>query len=198
MRALRILSIGLLLAGLLVPTAWAQDEDDEEQVDYAREGWYVSGSGIFVLETWDAGLDHIGAKDSQGFNLRAGNRISPWVGVEIELEWIDDFFPHDQQDFSIVDSAVNTRVYPLGGLLGRVQPYALAGLGIASTVVHHRDRSTELQQSNADWAFRVGGGVDLYYTEHFAISAEAVYVWPVGDVKNVDHVSMGLGLLYRF
>jgi len=193
MRALRILLLGLILS-LPGASALAQDEG-EEAADYSRTGWYISASGVYVVENWTGTNDDAGADDSQGFNLRVGSRISEWVSLEIEFEWIDDFFPDERQDFEAVSGAVNTRVYPLGG---RFQPFALAGLGIVSTVVDHRDRDSSIRQSNADWGFRAGGGLDAYVTEQIAISTEATYVWTVGDVKDIDHVSIGLGILYRF
>ncbi len=193
MRALRILLLGLILC-LPGAGALAQDEG-EEAPDYLRAGWYAAVSGVYVVENWTGTNDDAGADDSQGFNLRVGSRFSEWVSLEIEFEWIDDFFPDERQDFEIVSGSVNTRVYPLGG---RFQPFALAGLGIVSTVVDHRDRNSSIRQSNADWGFRAGGGLDAYVTEQIAISTEATYVWTVGDVIDVDHVSIGLGILYRF
>ncbi|MCP4037729.1 MAG: porin family protein [bacterium] len=198
MHARRILLLGLLLGLGVGSNAWAQDEDDHEGPDYARQGWYLGASGVFVSEQWTGSLDDVNPDDVYGFSLRAGHRVSPWAGVEIEFEWMDDFFPDERMDFSAIAASVNTHVYPFGGKLGRIQPYGLAGLGIVSTIVDHRDRATELKQSNADWGFRVGGGIDLYYTEHIATSIKAAYVWTVGDVKDIDHVSIGVGILYRF
>lgn len=205
MRALRVLLLALLIAiiGTIgnTPTAhaaWDDDEDDEEsdsESGFARTGSYVSISGIYVVEAWPGSNRDAGAEDSHGIDLRAGLRINPWSSLEVQLQWIDDFFPDERQDFELVSAAVNTRMYPLAG---RLQPYALAGLGIAATVVDHRDRDSSISQSNADWEFRGGAGIDFYLTDHVAVTAESVYVWTVGDVKDIDHVSIGLGLLYRF
>lgn len=193
----RMVLLGVLLTVWVAPNVWASDHE-QEAADFSREGLYIGVSGVFVSEQWAGSIDDVGAEDTHGLNLRAGFRISPLTAVELELELIDDFFPDERQDFRIVTGTVNTRIYPLGGMLGHVQPFALAGLGIVSTIVDHRDRDTNIKQSNADWGFRGGGGVDFYYTEHVAVSAEATYVWTVGDVKNIDHVSIGLGILYRF
>jgi len=191
----RRLAVAFLACCIALPAA-AQEDDDE--ADYAREGGYLSASGVFVDEQWAGALSDIGAEDTWAIDFRAGLRVSPWAAVELALEVSGDFFPDDRQDFSFVHAGLNTRVYPLGGLLGRVQPFAIGGLGIVSTVVEHRDRNTALRQSNADWGFRGGGGVDLYYTDHVALSLQGSYVWTVGDVKNVDYVSLSLGILYRF
>lgn len=187
-----------LLVGLLVPAAAiAQDEDDEE-ASYTREGWYLQASGLFVSEQWASSLSDIGAEDTWGIDFRVGHRFSPWAAGEIELEILGDFFPDERQDLSAVHAAVNTKIYPAGERLERIQPFAIVGLGIVSTVVEHRDRTTDLRQSNADWGFRGGAGIDFYYTENVALSAEGAYVWTVGDVEDIDHVSVSLGILYRF
>ncbi len=194
MRALRILLLGLTLV-MLGTDAMAQEEDEDQAVDYSRTGMYVSASGVFVVERWPSSNKNAGADDTYGLNLRVGSRISQWASVELELELIDDFFPDEHQDFRAVTATANTRVYPMGG---RIQPFALAGLGIVSTVVKHRDRDSSIKQSNADWGFRAGAGVDFYYTEHVAVSLEASHIFTVGDVKDIDHISIGVGLLYRF
>lgn len=193
MRALRILLLGVGLA-LPCSSALAQDEG-EDAPDYSRSGWYLAASGVYLVENWTGSNDDAGADDTQGFNLRVGSRLTEWASLELEFEWIDDFFPDERQDFQIVTGAVNTRVYPLGG---RFQPFILAGLGIVSSVVDHRDRDSSIKQSNADWGFRAGGGLDVYATDRIAVSLEATHVWTVGDVKDIDHVSIGMGILYRF
>lgn len=76
-------------------------------------------------------------------------------------------------------------------------PSGVVGLR-ESHVVDHRDRDSPVKQSNTDWGFRAGAGVDLYLTDQIAISIEAIQTWTVGDVKNIHHVSTGIGILYRF
>ncbi len=186
------------LACLFAVAPAIAQEDDEDVSDYAREGWYLQGSGVYAVEQWAGSISDIGADDTWGVDLRVGKRISPWASVEAELEILGDFLQDDRQDLGVVNAGVNTRVYPLGGMFGRIQPFAIAGLGIVSTVVDHRDRMDDLRQSNADWGFRIGGGIDFYYTENIALTAEGAYVWTVGEVEDIDHVSISLGLLYRF
>lgn len=194
MRAQRILLLGLLLI-LVGSVALADVDDPDENSDYTRTGPYVSFSGAFAFETWPDSNKDAGAEDSFGFNLRVGARTSQWVSVELELEYIDDFFPNEKLDFGVVSVFGNTRLYPLSG---RIQPYALGGLGIVATVVDHRETGSSFGQSTADWGFRLGAGVDLYYTDHIALSVEAVQVFTVGSVKDINHVSLGVGILYRF
>jgi opacity protein-like surface antigen len=197
MRALRLLLLGLLQAVLLagIGTTASAQEDDEEAADYSRNGVYVAASGALVVERWTATNKDSGADDTFGFNFRVGARVNQWASVELELEVIDDFFPNDKADVTVVNVFANTRAYPLSG---RLQPYALGGIGIVTTVVEDRPANNSYGQSNTDWGFRFGAGVDLYYTEHIALSVEAAHVWTVGDVKDIDHIALGVGILYRF
>lgn len=201
MRPLRILLFALfiataaVMAGSLAATTAGAQEDDDEETDFSRTGTYASISGVYVSEQWPSSNKNAGADDSSGLNLRVGTRVNRWASAELEFEWIDDFFPDERQDFELITVSVNTRIYPFGG---RVQPYALGGIGVAASIVDKRDRSSSISQSNADWQFRGGGGVDFYYSQHIAISFEAVYVATVGDLKDIDHLSIGLGALYRF
>ncbi|MCH7598880.1 MAG: porin family protein [Myxococcales bacterium] len=194
MRALRILLLGLLLTSI-GSTAVAQDDDEGGASDFPSSGLYVSFSGVRAIEGWPSTNRDAGAENAFGFNLRVGTRTSQWVSLELALEVIDDFFPNDKTDVGVISVFANTRVYPLPG---RIQPYALGGMGIVATAVKQRDSGSSFGSSNADWGFRLGAGVDLYYTAHIAVSLEVTQLWTVGDVKDLDHVSLGIGFLYHF
>jgi opacity protein-like surface antigen len=195
MRALRILMLGLLLALVSATTLLTSASAEDHEVDFSRTGTYIGVSGVYVLEKWPGTNKDAGADDTAGVNIRVGMRVTEWASAEIQLEFVDDYFPDERQDFQTITATVNTRVYPFAG---RIQPFAIAGMGIVSSIVDHRDRLSSIKQSNADWGIRAGGGIDFYYTEHVALSLEGTYVFTVGDVKDIDHVSIGLGLLYRF
>jgi hypothetical protein len=47
-------------------------------------------------------------------------------------------------------------------------------------------------------AWRFGGGIDFYLSEHVVASAEVSYVMPWGKLDNLDYYSIGVGLQYRF
>ncbi len=48
------------------------------------------------------------------------------------------------------------------------------------------------------FAARFGGGIDIYATENFVVAFVVDYVFPAGDVKDLDYVSVGWGFQYRF
>jgi hypothetical protein len=45
---------------------------------------------------------------------------------------------------------------------------------------------------------RFGGGLDFYATEHVVLTLGIDYVLPFGDLEDLDYVSIGWGLRYRF
>ena len=192
MRALRILMIGLAVVVFSVPSA-ADDAADDG--GFSREGFYVSVSGVYVSERWDGTREDSGAQDTEGINVRVGSRVNQWASAEFELELIDNFSPTDTETYGMLNISLNTRVYPIEG---RFQPYLLGGLGIIATISHNRGPDSNVAQSNADWAIRSGGGIDIYYTSQVGVTFEAVHVFTIGDIKDNDHYSMGLGVFYRF
>ena len=52
--------------------------------------------------------------------------------------------------------------------------------------------------NETDFATRRGMGIDFYVTKHIVVGADASYVLPLGNVRDLDYVSIGLGLEYRF
>ena len=53
-------------------------------------------------------------------------------------------------------------------------------------------------RSYKDFVFRVGGGFDVYATEHVVVNIGASYWLPLGEVSGVDLFTVGGGIEYRF
>jgi hypothetical protein len=47
-------------------------------------------------------------------------------------------------------------------------------------------------------AMRAGAGIDLYLSENIVVSAETTYVLPFANVSDLDYLSVGVGVQYRF
>jgi hypothetical protein len=78
-----------------------------------------------------------------------------------------------------------------------LQPFLLAGAG--ALYAHLEDGlGLGLSVSAVGPAMRFGGGVDFYFTESIVVSVESSYVLPFGDVADLDYVSLGFGVQYRF
>ena len=134
-----------------------------------------------------------------------------------------------EQAFQLDQLTLNFRAYPWASeddgffkaiMAGRIQPYALAGLG-ATIVVTEQGNAPGFIPSHGDsvgFVMRFGLGVDFYATENIVLSFEGAYALSTGSagrgaetsgkdrlpeegylpLKNLDHVALSLGATYRF
>ena len=97
--------------------------------------------------------------------------------------------------------AIDTKVTNPTGITGTCPPTATPGCdptldppppteAIIGPVTQHR--------SYKDFVFRVGGGFDVYATEHVVVNIGASYWLPLGEVSGVDLFTVGGGIEYRF
>jgi hypothetical protein len=52
--------------------------------------------------------------------------------------------------------------------------------------------------SGDNFAARFGGGLDFYVDPNIVITLDSSYVLPTGDAEDLDHVTISLGIQYRF
>jgi opacity protein-like surface antigen len=96
----------------------------------------------------------------------------------------------------------------------RIQPYALVGLG----GMWARLRSTYATGAvctptywgwwcegtytsfgnNGAFAMKLGGGTDVYITDDWAITLDASYVMPFGNLEDLRYVNFAWGARFRF
>ncbi len=195
-------TIGSVLAAI---PGLAQDSTP----DYARPGPYL-GVGVAIASftdleqsAEDALLDlgyvfDVTVDTGVGADIRGGYRISRYAAIEAEFEIlpsIDASIPGTR--FAEIDFfalTANAKFFPI---TGRIQPFALVGLG----VLHGEVKDTlgfDISDTVADLAFRVGGGLDVYITEHVALTAGVTYLRGTGDVSDSSYISTSIGAQYRF
>ncbi|MFT4569397.1 MAG: opacity protein-like surface antigen [Hyphomicrobiaceae bacterium] len=159
--------------------------------DYARNGFYLIGAGSYAFEDFDGEFSEL-ADDTGGFNARVGYRFHPNVAAEIEYEWFDDF--SKSSDIAEVDEAwaltANAKLYAMTGC---IQPYLLLGVGLMSA-----DVDVSGSGSTEEFLGRVGLGTDVYVTENIAVTGDATYLIPTGDLEDLNAIALSLGLMYRF
>jgi opacity protein-like surface antigen len=147
--------------------------------------------------------------NSLGFNARVGYRCHPRFSTEVEVEWLHGFDADLTQPGFLqlakveVDSLVVTANAKGYLLTGRYQPFLLLGLGAMSGDLKVRDpvglTFTGIKsQSENVFAMRFGGGIDLYATENIVVSLEADYVYPFGNLDELNYVTISWGFQYRF
>jgi hypothetical protein len=185
---------------------------------YDRHGPYLGLAGTFgvplrLAEAVDTTLpdprpgrviaiEGVDAESSIGYHARVGYRFHSRAAAEIHFEYLDEFNvtardgqrPEPTANASILSVEAWTLTADLKAFLltGRVQPYGVLGLGLM-------DSRTE-PTSGGGQAFvgRMGAGLDLYLSPHFAVSVDVTYVLPAGSLQDLQYLSFGWGFQYRF
>jgi hypothetical protein len=53
-------------------------------------------------------------------------------------------------------------------------------------------------RDEGNFAGRLGGGIDVYLTGNWVLTADAIYTIGSGDVSDFPYLSIGWGFAYRF
>jgi opacity protein-like surface antigen len=220
----------LLLVGILfsMGVAAANDED----AGYSTPGVFLGFSGSVAALTSledDARAisvsQPIGGVDVDpgiGLHARAGYRFHPRVAADFHFEWVPEIDvsndrtrrptggrtadnPSTIAEVEVKTFTLDTRAYLW---TGRIQPYALVGVGLMDVNVNNESAlmggrvPTVVMDFEDDegmeFAARFGGGLEFYFSERFALALDATYVLPTGDIDGYDYVSVQWGFLYRF
>lgn len=161
--------------------------------EFSRSGGYVGGSLSFAGEEFDE-LDPTTGNDSDdavGFSARAGYRILPWGGLELAYEQFDEF-DVGAAEVDVKSLMLHGKVYPF---TGRLQPYALGGVGYVRGDV---DRDTASDFDASDFSWRLGGGLDLYLVDFLPLFAEVAYTWPTDKLDDLEFWTASVGAYFRF
>ncbi len=165
----------------------------EDSTTYSRPGFYAGIGGLYAIEDFDntSGFEF---ENGPGFNFRLGYRMHPNMAVEAMGERVDAF---DLKGFSGVE--INTWVDTLNGknfaLTERFQPYGLLGIGAMRAEAKVSGFGSV---DDTDLVFRYGVGIDSYLTDTWVVNLEISYVRPTGDVDDINYISLGGGIQYRF
>jgi opacity protein-like surface antigen len=193
LRLVRLLGLGLL-SGLVVlmltlPAAALEAEEEEEEIDYQRSAWYLVGSVAFADTHFK---DNPNFGTGWGFNIRGGYRAIEYAAFEIEYERFGHLLSRDgspRAEAEVNAVTFNTKVPFFSGPL---QPFLHYGLG---AVIADNDLE---RQKLTDFAMRMGGGLDIYFSDHIILNTSIDYVRGFGDVRDYRWMSIGVGVGYRF
>lgn len=207
-------TVGALVCSSLALGVHQPDDTSE----FERKGWFVNLAGTYAVQKFERSIRdelssaagtpvNVETDDSLGVNGGGGYRCHRYLSTELEVEWIDGFETDISQDgvgaIGSLDPDPMTITTNFKGYLpfGRFQPYALAGGGIMFTTVSAKDLTgSGLIDSEKVKSFvlRLGGGLDFYATEHLVLNIGAERVIPTGSGPDLDYISVGWGIQYRF
>jgi opacity protein-like surface antigen len=210
-------AIGAVAAIGCWTTALAGADDEQPEGEFSRRGWLVGAAGTYAIESGEGDAEssledlfgrsvNFSLKNSFGFAGRAGYRCHERVSAEVEVEWLDGFDgtafldgPGDRHklDFEPVVVTVNAKGYLM---TGRTQPFLRVGGGLLTVKTTLRNTATGESESDhtTDFAMRFGGGIDFYATRNVVLTGNLDYLLPFGSLEDLDFVSIGLGVEYRF
>jgi hypothetical protein len=174
----------------------AEEEGEADELVYDRDGWYAGIGGGYAFAEFDDG----NADDSGFVNLRGGYHFLRFAALEAQLEYMPEF-GSGSGSYAGVDTAVwsawlNMKGYPTAPWTGLVQPYALFGIAW----MWERRTGPAINGSDEDGAFamRFGGGLDIYVTKNIVLTADGSWVMPTGGLEDLQHVTVGGAVQYRF
>jgi opacity protein-like surface antigen len=194
----------VVLVSLASAPALAQDSWNADGAPaYLKPGLY--GSLGFALgidmaledELEDQGALSTDVDEGLGFKAKIGYRYIKWLGAEFEVEHLRDIdvevFGNDFIEMEYTTFTLNTKAYlPFG----RFQPFALIGIGMMHVEVDAKQGSGSADETAL--ASRFGGGIDVYVLDNVAMVFDASYVLPADDLDDLDYLSLGFSVQYKF
>ncbi|HOO76894.1 MAG TPA: porin family protein [bacterium] len=213
-------ALALLTAGAsAVP---AQTQPAKAKIPSAEKKWYVGAGLMLAINHIDYGEDYEGEyvkwddfDNSWGLNLKAGYYPIKYLAVEGNFGYAHKFSSSvdftdpvthisasADADVKLMTFTVNGKGYPLPD--GMFRPYAILGLGYGRAKADYSGDisgwgSLDLGSDTFTGAvFRGGVGLDVFFSEKFAVEAEVIYNRGTGDLGDVPITQIGANALLFF
>lgn len=171
--------------------------------DYFQTGPYVGIDAVLALENFRGSATS--AEPVAGGDVRVGYRLNRIFSAELFGEFPTDFSyasPGPWQSVRMWSVSANLKgSVDMSGWkpwLGRIQPYAVGGVGYYQGWFFDSVDPTVSNQSINDGMARLGGGIDVYLFEKLLVAFEARYNFMFNGKRAMDYWSFGMGPQYRF
>ena len=197
----KLLTVTLLL-GIASP-ALATDA-------FNRPGPYLGLGAAGGLSDFGGAFDRFG--DSYGFNFRGGYRFNDYLAIEGLFEYMDDFGHSRTSANERVKASASIQtnnfslqtkvIIPTG--MSQFQPFLSGGIGFlnANGAGKLRVGSATVEDRRApsatEFAGRVDGGVDYFFTPEVSAFVGAGYVIPTDQLSDLSYISLSAGVKYNF
>lgn len=197
-----------------------EEAGEEEEADWSptHRGVYLIGHASYAFPTEPSSIEHdarhaagFGAvplqshvEDSWGFGVRLGYRVIDRLALEGHFEFLNDITTEQHLQTDGSDNHTISRFLTATGnakaylLTGRIQPYALAGIGYGYVDVDPQGGNGGTDDRSSGFVARFGIGTDFYISEAVGLMAEGGYVLPTGDISGYDYLVISAGALLRF
>jgi hypothetical protein len=208
---LRASTLGGVILLLVAGTGGVAQAQDDPNL---RPGLYLGGGftyafPMFGKEVEVATARSLSVDSSIGANARLGYRITSWMAIEAQYEYVDGFTaklkPGHQTAMDLRAQTVtgNVKLLVPASVL---QPYLVLGGG--GTLYDIKDR-LGLGFSGSHWGVtgKAGIGFDLYLSPNWVLYIEGAAVFPTESIsaphgaqslEELYYISTQIGIAYRF
>jgi opacity protein-like surface antigen len=201
MRVAAIALLPFLLLASAPDRALAQAKTEEEtqhrlqKPNYARGGFYIGAEGLYAIENSPVTGTTTDNQyiSSGGFQLRFGGRHNRWLATELDVIYIHKF-ESETEDFLAWGLTVAERLYMTKG---RFQPFLTVGAGFLSLRSPSRRTSSSSSSSSGPgpgFAMTFGMGAEMFANENFIITLMSNYQLTIGNIKDHDFLTVGIGI----
>ncbi len=215
-----------ILGGLLVwgaSGAWAQGTAPaagKTTIPSAENKFYVGAGGLLAINHIDYEYDYEGEfvkfddfDNSWGLDLKAGYFLIKYLALEANFAYAHKFNSSMDYnvppvsgsldvDINVMTFTINAKGYPLPE--GMFRPFVVLGLGygrakadakLSGGWIGEWDLGSETYTGAI---FRGGVGLDLFFSEKFALELEAIYNRGSGDLSDIPVTQIGVNALLFF
>ena len=178
--------------------------------DYERTGLYA-GLGVIGALYTDAEvspsqtLKDIGIRGDKdydptvGLDIRFGYRMYSHLSAELNIQWLSESDIEVKGDKKSHDIQVVTAVASLKAYMRteELQPYVRFGMGVMYADVNENG-GLKRDSETTTLAAAFGGGLEYYVMDNILVYTEVGVVLPTKYVRDLDQVTFGGGVQYRF
>lgn len=171
--------------------------------DYGRPGVELGGGISLAGEDFDDDLDDLGIDydTTAAFDVFVGYRFHPRFSIEGRYQQLLGFDSDDFDDFGFdtdveisgYEASLNAKLFLLTGV---IQPYLSVGGGWSRIELDIDTAFFDVDEDFSDPTWRLGGGIDGWIGEHFAIGLDGAYHIGTGDLDDFNFWTASL--LFRF
>jgi opacity protein-like surface antigen len=164
------------------------------------QGFYIGGGASYAWENFDTSeidfLGNVSIDDAWGLNAFAGYRFTRYIALEGNFNWYDDFDAKiNGFDFQVKIWTLMLdlkAMYPVYN--DRLVPYVRIGGGYMDGEIE----VAGLNESDEDFAFNLGGGLDYYVTDLISLGLDGKYVWGTGDLDDLEYFVGTANVAFHF
>jgi Outer membrane protein beta-barrel domain len=175
----------------------------------ASAEYYMGLAGNYASANLNGKFD---PDNSVGINFRAGTQYRDWFAVELNLDYLPEFKDDGEIevenveidadfDMEVLSFIFDAKFMPTLGT-SSLRPILFAGFGwMVATADSSRPTREYLNSRSldgSDFCWNFGLGLDYRISEIYSFDFKGTYVKGLGEVSDVEYLTLSLGVSYHF